>query len=89
MMEECENKEHDNNENETDDIINTKNEIFFLYNEEGEESTNTESSNSEKFDERFSRGKVIIPNVNIEDINEGGVYDEIHDNIGGSDHDSV
>ena len=48
----------------------------------------TESSNSEKVDEIISRGKWIIPNANIEEIDESDINDEIHDNISGGDGDS-
>ena len=60
-----------------------------LDDEEVEESTETESSNSENVYEIISRGKGIIPNVNIEEINEGDVDDKRHDNIGGGDDDYV
>ena len=43
-----------------------------------------------KIYERISRGKGIMTNVNIEEINEGYLDDEIHDNIGGgNDDDSI
>ena len=54
---------------------------------DGEESTETESSNSEKVDEKLSRGKGIITNANVEEINERDVDNEIHDNIGGGEYD--
>ena len=38
-----------------------------------------------KVGERISRGKCIIPYINIEEINDSGVDDERHDNIGGDD----
>ena len=50
-------------------ILNEEN-IIALDDEKGEQSTQIESSNSEKNDEKFSRVKGIIPNLNIDEINE-------------------
>ena len=59
----------------------------FLEDEEGEESAETESSNSKKVGDIISRRKGIITNVNIEEIKEGDVYNERHDNISGGNCD--
>ena len=67
-MEECVNKEHnDNNYIETYTSINTTYEgkETCLDDEEGEESTDTENSNGEKFIERISIEKGIIPTTNV------------------------
>ena len=90
-MEECVNKEHnDNNYIETYTSINTTYEgkETCLDDEEGEESTDTDNSNGEKFIERISIEKGIIPNTNVEEVKEGGVDNKRHDNIGGGDDDS-
>ena len=52
MMEECGNKEYHNNDNKIYSIINTMSEEkTCTYDKYAEESIETESSNSEKFDE--------------------------------------
>ena len=35
------------------------------------------------------KSEIIIPNINIEEINEVEVYDEVHDNTCGDDDDSI
>ena len=53
------NKNHLNEENETG-----------IDDKYGEESTETEIANSEEVDERLKREKGIIPNINMNEINE-------------------
>ena len=39
-----------------------------------------------KVDEIISRGKLIIPSINIEELKEGDTYYKGHDNIGYGDN---
>ena len=57
-----------------------------LHDEEGEESTETESATSKEVHGRLKREKFIIPSINSNEINEG---DERHDNIGCDDVASI